>query len=283
MSESDEKTTLEEIEALQKALEVDRYVPSEIASGVALKIHDQTELAKKYLTQKTIDDLSRESRTQTVMGRDGSPCRSIYFCVTTRKDNIEKGVELISQVINQLSADSLIESRLAPISSLGLFGLPMQIATAAVFCFVHVPVDKIEEIKARHNKYWVEEGGVGPCIDDIKAPLEDGEFFAEIRITTFLASKIGTIDKGALLQSRIDQFLTVLPKGTVVKSVKQCDVTDLCIPYEVKFYNPLLKQIKQVETEYVRCAEIVDGKLEQFNLLTGIKYMDADGKKLYDY
>lgn len=275
----DGKSLTEQIEALQKALDASKH---SFKSGAALKTDDQMETAKKYLTAGALADLSRKSMTLSVKKDDGSFAFAVYFGVRVRSENIESGVEKISKIINELSADGLIHSTLAPMVSLDFARMPLQTQTSAVLSYVLVPSEKHEEIKKRYAHASIEEGGAPPDGEDLRPTLADGEFLADVRVSSVASLVSGQGNNPtAILQAQIEQYLALLPKGTKVKEVVPCAITDLSVPYEVKFYNPLMKRFKYVDLDYVRAVEVVGEKLEQFNLLLGIRYMDADRKPLF--
>lgn len=273
---SDFKSDLKE---LVKALEASKY---SVARGPVLKTEDQMAVADKYLTEGAKSDLAKKSTTLTVKKDDGTLYVCVYFGVRVRSSNTEHGVEKISKIINELSADGLIHSTLAPVLSIEFARMPLQAPTAAVLCYVLVPYEKQEEIKKRYSNASIEEGAAPPDAEDCKPVLADGEFLTEVRISS-VAAMMGVGDQSpvSMLQDQVEQYLSLLPKGTVVKEIVPCAITDLSVPYEVKFYNPLMKRFKYVDLDYVRFAEVVDEKLEQFNLLLGVRYMDADKKVLF--
>jgi hypothetical protein len=113
------------------------------------------------------------------------------------------------------------------------------------------------------------------------AEIPDGECHALERITLAYV-----IIHGNSVEERIEAlgkvYLTLLPKGTEFSYTKIND-GDLSIPFEFKFTNRLFKQIKTVQLQHVRHVEEIDGRLEQYNVVTGMNYFDKDGKKLFDY
>jgi len=252
------------------------------AVGQILRVEKEEILYKKYLTPKALACMDgKQAKTLVAVEEDGKCYRAIFFSVLIRKGNTEKGVKVIAKIINELAEEGLIHSILSPISSLTLAKQLMVFDQAAVFCFPLVPADKHDEITKRYNKIAVPEGGIGESVDDFRLPLEDGEFVTALYVMPDLNAACTREEMDLLVQKEIDSYLSVLPKGTVVRDIVPCAIASLALPYEVHFYNPLMKKVKSVSLDYVRCIERVEGKLEEFNLLTGIKYFDIDKKELF--
>ncbi len=274
----DSQDILKNIEELKAALEA-----SNKARDVTpvLQVKDLTEISDKYLTSSAKYDLSQKAYNLSVKTDDGQFFRAVYFATRVRPENEERAVQEIAKVINDLSQRGLIHSCLAPISSLELARMTLQAPQKVVFCFVLIPDSYYEDIKIQYKKISIEEGGVGEALEDLSPRLGDGEFLAAIRVTTNYLTLESKPDTQKLLQDQIDQYLAILPKGTVVKEVTQCAVTDLSLPYEVKFYNPLMQKVKYVETEYIRDGAVIDNEFKQFNVFTGVRYFDKERNELY--
>lgn len=113
--------------------------------------------------------------------------------------------------------------------------------------------------------------------------LPEGQFFADIYLSyTALVTLNGNAEHTVeiLLLEKIDKYLSVLSKGTGVVSQTRLPNDQLSLCYRVIFNNPLLKQFKEVKLNEVLMAEIVNDKIEQFTLLTGIDYIRHDGTSL---
>lgn len=256
-----------------------------VAVGSTLNVVDQMHSAKKYLTEGAINNLSKKAYSAIVeidRGDYRAYAASAFLSLQAKAENIEKGVERLSTIINELSADGLIHSALSPISSLELAKMPMKAQTFVVFVYPLVPLDKMDEIKNRYPKEFTLEGGIGEPIEDLNLDLLDGEFVAEINVSPVVAMmNIEGRTTTELLQKQIEQFLVLLPKGTIVKEVTPCAIVSVAYPFEVKFYNPLMQSVKSISVEHVRNVTMIDGRLEQFNLLTSVKYFDANQKQLF--
>lgn len=280
--------TNEQVEALNAALEAAKLNDafSAIATqGSTFQIVDQMHSAKKYLTESAINDLSRKATTMIALRDDGTYAKVVFFSVVVKSNNVEAGVEKLSTIMNELSSSGLIHSALSPIRSLELARMPMKAQSSVVIAYVLVPGSLSEEIEKKYANFVCQEGGVGESIDDLRPDLKDGEFLAQVRVSSIL-SMIESTDRKSpdeLLQEQIDHFLAVLPRNTQIKEVVRCAVTDLSLPYEIRFFNPLMKSVKEVILDYVRTVEVIDDKIVQFNLFTGIRYFDSDNKQLFNY
>lgn len=272
----------EQVEALQKALDAGQYSSSPIKQGPVLQVEDLKAIANKYLTAGAQATQAKAQKTLTVKV-DGINYRAAYFCVTCKVGNEEAAVKQLANVVNELERDGLIHSTLAPISSLHLARMSFQMHTAAVFTFVHVPESSYNDVKFKYKKFYVEEGGVGEAIEDLTPELAPGEFLAEIRVQTAFTLQEGEQTPKELLDEAISTYLAILPKGTVVREVTQCSVHDLSLPYEIKFYNPKMSDIKKVELQTVRHAARVNMSIAQFNLITGINYYGLNNKRLFEH
>lgn len=269
----------ESIAKLNEALEAAKDLPM----GPALQVSNLVGLSSKYLTEEAKTALTKKANS-TFVTDNGIVYRAIYFAVITKTENEEKGVKPIAEVLNELAKDGLIYSCLAPISSIRLARMSLQAQTSAVFSFVLVPSSHYDDLKVKYKHIQVEEGGVGEPIEDLSVPSEDGEFFATVRVHaaySLLARE--RLDSDQLVQKEIQQYLHLLPEGTQVREITNLAVCDLSIPYEVKFYHPIMKRIKSVELEYVRHAEIVEGRVDQCNLLTGLRYFGPNKEELFTH
>ncbi len=270
----------QEIDALTKALEAGKSdaAPGTLTQGAAFQIEELTDLSDKYLSDKAKQDLSNKARQLTVKMDNGDTFLCTFFGVRVRTGNEEKGAKAISKAINAMAKDGIIHSCLAPISSLKLARLPMLAQSSVILCYVLVPEDKLDDVNGRYAELIVAEGELPDRFEDLSPQLEDGEFLAQVNISPSLLSMLKPKD---YLQEEIDLYLSVLPSDTVVKEIVNCAITDLSVPYEVRFYNPLLKKVKQVQSQRVRACAVVEGDLKEFKVFTGIWYMDAEGNRLF--
>lgn len=277
MSDEQESSISEQLEALNKALEAAEHS----RTTPVLKVEDLSEMARPYLTAGARYDLSQKATQLCVILEDGQVFKAVYFATRVRSGNQEKAVQALARVINDLSQRGLIQSCLAPISSIDLARMSLQAPQSVVFCFVLVPESYEAYCSVRYKKFFVEEGEMGRPLEDLSPRLEDGEFLAEVRVSHIMSLQDQRPNPRQLLQREIDIYLAILPKGTIVREVVECAITDLSFPYEVKFYNPLLKNVKRVDLSYVRSGEVINDKFEQFNLFLGIRYFDKDQRELY--
>jgi hypothetical protein len=275
---NDLKETVETLEKLNKALEAGSYT-----TGTAIKVEDHTDIAKKYLSAAAIAVMAtKKAKSLIVMNKDGTGSKCIYFAVTIASSKLDKGVEKIASIANDLVSKGLVQHVLAPVSSLSLAKVPGQVQMSAVFFFPLVPMDKADEI-AKSYEFSVQEGECGKLLEPTELPLERGEFWAEARITHSISNikYAAEASASARLYKVVREYLKHLPEGTEFLKAEPCAIMDLSIPYELHFFNPRLARVKKVDLEHVRHCEMVDGKLEQFNLFLGIRYFDSEGKLLF--
>ena len=269
----------ESIKALNDALEAGKTSepPEEVVNSAALQVEDMMPMADQYLGPNAKEALNKKSTSLTVT-EDGKTYQCLHLGVRVLKTNLEAGVKKLSEVLNDLAIQGLIHSALAPMSSIELnrgFG---EKATVAVFSHVLVPLENHEELS--RDDFAVKEYGYHKTLDDIKEELADGEFLAEIRLNHTLFMMSGTTAR--VVEEVIDEYLAVLPKGTKVVSTERLPMACLSVDYEVKFYNPLMKSIKRVELRHMRMAECIEeGRVEHFQLLTGVDYFDKDGNNRF--
>lgn len=205
-------------------------------------------------------------------GTDSYQC--LYMGYTYKAKNTDKALEKLCKCLNILALENLIHSCLAPPSSIPLaktFGMEF---LSAIFCFVLVPCKRLEETKALAGCCF-EEGAVPNDLENCETELSEGEFLAEVRLTTFQYHTNKDHEYRAYLDNEINLYLAVLPKGTELISVTKCSVLDLSQVYEVRFRNPLMKKYKRVEFEFICDLEVLEeGKVGQFKLLTDVKYIE---------
>ncbi|NJO48183.1 MAG: hypothetical protein HC840_00545 [Leptolyngbyaceae cyanobacterium RM2_2_4] len=266
------------IEELNKALEASNQTPP--TQGTVSQVNDLSELAAKYLTPSAKYDQAQKATTLTVKYDDGRFYTAIYFATRVATGDEERAVEYLARILNDLSQKGLVHSTLAPISSLEL-ARTSSVAQSVVFSFVLIPQECHRDVKAMYPKFSIEEGGAAEELYDLSVPLDQGEFLANIRISHVATLHGSTHNPQEMFQNELQQYLAVLPKGTRVRKITQLAITDLSVPFEVKFYNPILQRVKRVELSHVRACAVIGDHLEQFNLLTGVRYFDAEDKELY--
>lgn len=264
---------LEETEKLLKEAEA-------LKPAAALQVEDLNEKASQYLTPSAKFDLTRKAKSILVI-EDDNTYKAIYFAVRVRKGNQEKALTALTRVINKLSEQGMIHSFLSGFASLDLAIQPMQAPQQVVFVFPLVPANAEFNIRHRFSKLAINEGEVGEAIEDMELDREEGEFFSVIRVSAMSRLLEGQASPKDLVQDEIATMLAVLPRGTVVRKVTECAITDLSVPYEVKFFHPFMKDIKRVELNYVRTLSRHDHGISQFNLLVGVSYYGHDDKLLF--
>lgn len=274
------KNLEESIDALNKALEAGENV----VSAPVLNVKDESDVAKKYLTSKALKALEDLPKAKKLLGCDihGVPiAKAVYFAARIKSDKIERAIEQMALVANDLVEKGLIHSILAPISTIELFRMPGEVATSAAFFFPLVPIDKVNEIKK--YDFSTEEGEVGKLMESSEIEQKPGDFYAVERVTAMFSMMQKDFDEKKHIEERVEFYLKVLPSGTKFLGYTKCGILDLCIPYELKFSNPLLQRVKRVELDFVReIARLEEGEgLHEFNVFTGIRFYGEGDKELY--
>lgn len=265
----------QDIEKLNAALEAAK---TEIVSP-ALQVEDELPRADKYLSEKAKTAIAKKA-VQQIVQQNGKTYICAYFGVRVPKDKIDLGVQQMSGILNALAERELIHSALAPMISLDLIRMAFEVQTSVVCSYVLVPSENLEELK-NHEYALYEDASNIKTLGNPKVELHDGVVGAVIRISYGWSMMKDGPTPDERLQGEIDEYLSVMPKGTTVLSCEKLAITDLSLPYEVKFHSPLLQKAKRVELSHVREIAVLDGKLEQFNLLLGVRYFDKDDKELY--
>lgn len=258
-----------EIEKTILALE-ETIKENQASFGSVLQITNHTDQVQDFLSEKTQKALAIKSMYLTQISHTGECFKCIFLSAVVKTHEILVGLKAISEDLNTLSELDMIHSTLAPLSSFDLARQPGEDPTSAVFAFVLVPADRVEEAK-NLTKYSTNEGEMGKTIGSVEKNLPLGDFLANVRIShmSFMFGK----DSKTILDDTIQEYLNILPKGTEVVGVEQCTIVDLSVPYEVRFRNPLMKAFKEVRLQHMRHAEVIGDKIEQFSLLTGIEYI----------
>jgi len=254
---------------------------AEASKPAYMQVEDLSNIANKYLSASARHDLSQKATSLTVKCDDGRFHAAIYLATRVVKGDEETAVKYLAQVLNNLSGRGLIHSTLAPISSLQL-ALSSSVLQSVVFSFVLIPQEFHKEVQNLYPEFVMQEGDSGRELYDLSPILSPGEFLTTIRVShaiNLLRSEAK--DGRAYFQEQLEEYLAVLPKGTRVRKVTQLAITGLSLDFEVKFYNELLQDVKEVELEYRRAGAMVNNEFKQFNVLVGVKYIDKDGNFLY--
>jgi hypothetical protein len=262
------------IESLTQLTEAPKVL--EVQQGSTLEAKSHIDAAEPYLSPEAQIALTKRSYSTIHREEDGRYYQCIYLCVQTRNDKIMDGVKAIAEDLNALARRDLIHSAINALGSIELARIPLKVQSSVVYSFVLVPVDRLDEAKSLAN-FSVSEGECGDILMNLEPELKPGEFLAEISIG-FQEMQLLDFSVDVLIGNKIQEYLDILPRGTeFVESVK-CSISSVYLPVEVRFYNPLMKQFKQVKLIHTRFAEEVGNKVEQFSLLTGIEYIRHDGE-----
>lgn len=274
MSDGEVKKTVEQ---LKETLEAP-VTASETQQGSIIRVNDLAEQAKPLLSEKALEKMNGpRSKALIAVENNAAVARAAFFSVIVKRGNEEKGMKEMVKVANELAEKGLIHSILTPISSITLVPQHLEFIPAAVFFFPMIHLDRYQEVEK--HEYFTLEGGIGPKLDDLEIIPEEGYFFAVAYGygQKYLNGEESHEVSGELHET-ISQYLSVLPKGTKFIGANKGTVYSLALPYILKFFNPLMKDIKKVEMDYVRQVAEVNGRLENFNILTGVKYFHRDGR-----
>ena len=254
--------TKETLETLIQVLEA----PKVAAQGHCIPITNHMDIATQYLTEKSLSDLNKKVSSLFTHHCESEGLTAIYLGVTVRTDNIEGGIKNICDGINILSRKNLIYHTHQDPSSIRLGTKPNEVPSSTIACIVLIPTDQVERVKTLLGNIVVNEGVYPPVIDDLELVRPEGQFSLTINVSLLL-SESNTIE------DTIKQCLAILPLGTEVVSIVECSISILSLPYVVTFFNPLMKDFKEIRLNHTRHATVVNDKLEQFSLFTGIEYI----------
>lgn len=277
-----EKFDPKEIEDLAKALEAGgcNTAPKHLTEGSPLQVGDESETAGKYLTDKAKVATSIKSTQLVYINDDSSGAKAIFFGKRTTPAKKEEAVKEICTILNELAEEKLIHSLLSNVTSISFAKMAGQKESMAVVCYPLIPFDKYDQVKEKYKNYSFEEGGTPPSTETFDLDLAEGEFYVNINVSQSYSLVVNkTLEE--LLDKEIATYLGILPEGTTVKEVTRCAQVSLAVPFEVKFFNPLLKKVHRVEIVGFRSVETVGGSFKQFNVITGMRYYDKQGVELY--
>jgi hypothetical protein len=246
--------------------------------GSTLHIKDELDLAASFLTPEALATQKKSAMTQVVVEGD-----TVYMCTyfakhvpDTEADKLNTCKQL-AKVINELTNNNLIHSTLAPISSMKLAETdPFQKPAIVVFTFVLVPSHKLEDIREQYTSEMVKEGEIPNKEGNFEIETKEGEFFASIRVYGKDEEQVSS-----LVESEIETYLQILPKGTQVVSKRTLAPLSLYLETEVKFFNPLLSKVKYITLNYIRDCIEISGEIQVFNILQSITYLDKNKNPLY--
>ena len=273
--------------ALIKELDSNGYNKDTLPVGPALKVEDLSKKAEEHLNDAALEAMKRKAKSQVLRFDDGRTYLSMYFSCRVRKEEIDLGVEKMATIANELADKGLIHSVLAPISFLELAQAPLEYPTVAVFFCPLVPAEEEVGLKAKYSDFSPDAGNVCKPISNVYMPndLPPGEFMVEAR---YSPASMHVMDKDskdhhARVFDTVNEYLKYLPDGTKFLGYRACAISDLSIPYELRFFNPLLTKVKTVDLEQIREVALVDGKVKQFLLTVGIRYYGVDRQELYPF
>lgn len=248
--------------------------------GSALQIEDLKDLQEKLFSDKAKKALETKATSVVYLKDDGTGYEAIYLGSRVLSDRIEEGARKVADRVNELAEQGVIHSALSGLIKVDLARMPYKAPTSVVLCYVLVPFEIAKEYREAGKS--LKEGSVPECDMNDAVILKDGEFLSAIRIHAGygIIKTHSTIQE--LLQREIDQILAIMPRGTIHVSTEKCAITDLSVPFEVKFYNPLMSAVKRVELEYTRTmTKLNESEIKEFNVVTGVRYFDAEDKELF--
>ncbi len=113
--------------------------------------------------------------------------------------------------------------------------------------------------------------------------FEQGHFTADIEVSLAAAMLRGLRDDSQeLTRDVVAEYLAILPSGTtIIETAPMQDVVGLFLKTRVRFFNLLLAQVKRVELQKGRGATMLNDTIHQYDVITGMKYFDENGKELF--
>lgn len=255
---------------------------AELSKGIAIEVHDHMGIAEKYLTNDAKIALGRKA-TQQIHVENGKAFICTYFGVRVPKTELETGALRLATIANELAEKGLIHSTLAPIASVDLIQQAMEVPNCVMFLYVLVPAEELKTVENNYHPWSIKEGCMPPELVSVKEKLAPGEFSAVVRVSHALSMIAGGTPSKDRVQKEIDTLLAVLPEGTTILHKRDLPIVSTCYEVEVRFFNPLMYNIKKVELDYVRVAapDKDNQRVIQGNLLLGVSYYGEDGKKLF--
>lgn len=268
------KETLEQIDHFIESLEASKYV----------SVSDLSCRAAQYLSKSALEDLERKAEHLFVAEQkvvDGVRqfnvvAHAVYYGLTVRKDRLEVGIQELAKVANELSAKGKIHSVLGGFCYIDLAKVAGRADSVTVLFYPLIKINYLQQ--AAELPFAMSEGQEPDTLGNLDIDLKDGEFYAEVKVHSFNGLKSAVQES---IDANIALYLSILPKGTSLISTTECAISDLSRTVEVKFFNPLFLNVKKVELEMERHATLLNDKVEQFNLLTRVHYLNKEGNYLH--
>lgn len=250
---------------------------SEVVQGSALQVEELKDLQEKYFSDVAKVAVSKKAMNQFIV-EDGKNYICAYFGKRVATDNVELGAQRISEIINELAANGKIHSALSGLIKLDLIDQAFHKPSCLVLCYVLV--DEETYRKLEEERKLLDPASTPEYEGGFLQDLSEGEFQTEIRIS-HVASMLNRNFDPNRLETEINRMLKFLPEGTTVVRTKELPITDLSVRHEVTFFNPLLQDVRTVDLQSVRAIARLNGEIKEFNIVTGIRFFDKQGKRLY--
>lgn len=238
-------------------------------------------IASKYLNDQAQASMLNVSSDYIRMGKNGEVYKAATLSTEVRTDNLDKGVQAISEVINDLASQSLIDSVLTNISTYSM-RRSLQAPSEIVYANILIPLETHKYLSEKYPRIYTVEGmtTVPLADDELFLDLKEGEFMHTISISHALFLQLQNPNR--FVQSRIDLILMMLPADTIVlETVEIANPASLVKTYDVKFFNPILKKVKFIEFDLHHITESVDGQMRQAGLIKNFRYLDYNRKEVF--
>jgi hypothetical protein len=254
---------------------------------------NQGVLEVQYLKEESDSLLSEKAKQQmskkmmrTLLQDESGECigKTIYLVTRVRSENVQAGLEKITNELNSLAEEELILGSLLELGVVKLARMPLQVQLSAVFAYPTIKIDKIDRAKELCSSFTPEEVLEEQSTGNTEPDPEPIGTVVVVARATHPEMMIKGQSADTFLHREVNSILRILPKHTVYVGATKCDPTDLTIPYELRFKSPYFNDFKEIRLNYVRCMGVHPDnpdKLVQDILLLSIDYIKRDGTKAY--
>jgi hypothetical protein len=106
-------------------------------------------------------------------------------------------------------------------------------------------------------------------------------YIHRISLSSYLIKKNFNLEQ--ILHDRIDLLLKILPEGAEYHSMTELPITTIYRDTSLLFEHPYFPDGSKIELDYKYdyWAKPNDGGLGDVHFLTGIRYLDSEGKPLF--
>lgn len=266
---SNENNILQEAEAILEKAKKLKTAP--------LKVEELISYQESYFSPAARKAMEREVK-QLAFNDEGTVYSTVFLAARGRTDNLVSAVEKVASQVNELAEKGHIHSRMTNLLKLDLALMPFEVPQSVVICYVNIPATIADQMRTE-GKTLI-EGSLPACVESTAVELAHGEFLMEVRLGyDLLKDKVVTPRKR--LRNEIKKILAMMPEGTELVSFRECAITGLSLPFEVKFKHPAFDDIVRAEVSYSRYAgREASGGIKEFSLLREISYYRKDGTRV---